>query len=157
MRKRNFKTMGIAGCSIMQILLMVMHWYRFRAYHKMYGQKCFFLACLVQERINWIQNQWKRGHKMHQNIDIRHFTIDYRSEACYRSIIVAPLKILLDVHEGSIIGNYCAQYEWNLFSHVWVLAAERSPYVKYREIPIFPPVGHLGSEIQNEATCINGP
>ena len=65
-------------------------------------------------------------------------------------------KILLDVHQGPIIGHNCAQYEWNPFIHVWDPAAESFPYVKYMENLNLPPGGHLGSKFQNEATCING-
>ena len=31
----------------------------------------------------------------------------------------------------------------------------KSPNIKYREIPNFPPGGHLGLEIQNVDMCIN--
>ena len=34
-------------------------------------------------------------------------------------------KILLDVHQGPIIGHDCAQYEWNPFIHVWERAMDR--------------------------------
>ena len=47
--------------------------------------------------------------------------------------ILDRTKILLDVHQGPIIGHDCAQYEWNPFIHVWERAAECFPYVKYME------------------------
>ena len=50
--------------------------------------------------------------------------------------ILYPTKILLDVHQGPIIGP---QYEWNPMIHVWERAAEWFPYGKYLENEI----GHL--------------
>ena len=38
--------------------------------------------------------------------------------------ILDQTKILLDVHQGPIIGHDCAQYEWDPFIHVWERAAE---------------------------------
>ena len=60
------------------------------------------------------------------------------------------------VHQWDIKGNV---YAWACPGQViqyWDLTAEWFPYVKYREIPNFPPVGHLGPEFQNEDMCING-
>ena len=55
--------------------------------------------------------------------------------------ILDQTKILLDVHQGPVIGHNCAQYEWDLIIHVWERASEWFPYVKYMENVI----GHLAA------------
>ena len=50
-----------------------------------------------------------------------------KSKISRRAAILDQTKILLDMHQGPIIGHNCmncARYEWNLFIHVLELAAE---------------------------------
>ena len=47
------------------------------------------------------------------------------SKIGHTAIIVDQTNILLDLHQGPILGYNCAQYEWDLFIHVWERAVER--------------------------------
>ena len=56
-----------------------------------------------------------------------------KSKIDRKAAILERTKILLDVHQGPIIGHYCAQYKWDPIIHVWERAVEWFPYVKYME------------------------
>ena len=102
-----------------------------------------------QMRLYW--HQWATIDNVHawpcpgHIIKYWNLTVDRsmltKSKIGRMAAILDLTKILLDVHQGPIIGHDCAQYEWNPMIHVWERAAEWFPYVKYMENEI----GHLAA------------